>query len=84
MKSEPTMPGHTCPQIDKAIDAVNKIEKVLMKVDTQDSGDMEKAISDIDSLVYGLEQKLEALREQNQQLRDCAEYWRDKYQEEVE
>lgn len=56
---EPTMPGHTCPVIDKVKDNIEQAENYL----------------------YGLADKMEELRTANAQLRECAEYWQEQYEE---
>ena len=84
MSREPEMPSFTCPAIDKAIAKINAVEKLIRQTSLDDAGEMKDAIEEIEYEVGYLENMLEELRSQNDKLRNCAEYWRNKYESEVE
>lgn len=82
MSTEPVMPGFTCPDIDKAIKQVNSIQKIIKRLNlhSADVDELKTAINDIDWEISDIEDQLETLRDQNHQLRACAEFWQGNYE----
>lgn len=69
------MPPHTCPAIDRAIVALRSIGKDLAYASRHcEHDDTTDAIEAIERAVDNID--LEPLRQQNEELRDCATWWR--------
>lgn len=73
---EPTMPGYTCPVIDKikrAIESAYELADADRSNDKED--DLRQRLRDIAHELRGEDDALEKVRDANSQLRTCAEYW---------
>lgn len=63
---------HTCPDIDKVIKSIKEIERLCSDRNLrgiEEIDDFKSIISEIDSELWGLQDKLEELRKSNEELR---------------
>lgn len=78
----PSMPGYTCPIIDKIKAAI--VNAQLLASRGRESGDLDDILETLRQIEYELlseDSRLEEVREANEQLRMCAEYWKDRAEE---
>ena len=77
-------PGYTCPCIDQVIEAVQEAEKLADRLEQSEEpmphADVKEVGKEIGSALYDLEDRMEAIREANTDLRDQ----RDKVQDELD
>ena len=76
--SEPKQPGSTCPDIDRAIDWIDRARKEAQDAQRLDRTEEEQELGGtIESNLDGLAAILEELREDNSELRVYGEYWKE-------
>jgi uncharacterized coiled-coil DUF342 family protein len=75
---EPRMPDFTCPLIDEVISNTNKAHKLIsgMEYGSVDFND----VKEVETYLSGVEDTMEKIRKANEQLRACAEYWKEEFE----
>ena len=62
---------HTCPDIDKLVKGLREIEKLTKNYDkVDDIDDLKNILNEVESILWGFEDRLEELRRSNDTLRD--------------
>lgn len=69
------LPNITCPEIDKVLKSLSGIESTLRNRKRYDS--VEALADDIETDLYGLDDKIEDLRKANEALRTLSSKWRE-------
>lgn len=86
---EPVMPEFTCGKIDRVLAAIQEANKIVFESGSGEVAPAEledahaeivylrKQLADIGDLLYGEEDRMELIRGANEDLRHCADYWKE-------